>query len=133
MRIVDYLEQNAQRYPEKTAVVCGGESCSYARLWQLVQQRAATLPTRQVIAFRTTQTIDFLVSYLAIHLAGSVAAPLEKGMPEGLYREVSDRLAACPVSDDAADVLYTTGTTGRPKRRKSTHFATPPKIILHYP
>ena len=115
MKIVDYLEQNAQHYSEKTAVVCGGESCSYARLWQLVQQRSATLPTRQVIAFRTSQTLDFLVTYLAIHLTGSVAAPLEKGMPDGLYREVSDRLAACPVADDAADVLYTTGTTGRSK------------------
>ena len=64
MRLVDYLEQNAQRYPEKTAVVCGGESCSYARLWQLVQQRAAMLPTRQVIAVRTSQSLDFLVTYL---------------------------------------------------------------------
>ena len=123
MRLVDYLEQNAQRYPEKTAVVCGGESCSYARLWQLVQQRAATLPTRQVIAFRTSQSLDFLVTYLAIHLAGCVAAPLEKGMPESLYREVSDRLAACPVSDDAADVLYTTGTTGRSKGVVISHRA----------
>ena len=115
MRLVDYLQQNALRYPEKTAVVSDGDSYSYARLWQMVQQKASTLPARQVIAFRTSQTVDFMVTYLAIHLAGSVAAPLEKGMPEGLYREVSARLAACPVGDNAADVLYTTGTTGRSK------------------
>lgn len=122
MRLVDYLSQNAQRYPDKTAIICGSESCSYARLWQLVQQRAATMPTCQVIAFRTSQTIDFLVTYFAIHLAGSIAAPLEKGMPEALYREVSGRLSSvdCKPStlncrQDIADVLYTTGTTGRSK------------------
>ena len=126
MRLVDYLSQNAQRYPDKTAIICGGESCSYARLWQLVQQRAATLPARQVIAFRTSQTIDFLVTYLAIHLAGSVAAPLEKGMPDILFEKIAadSSLFTLPSSLPAiADVLYTTGTTGRSKGVLISHQA----------
>ena len=123
MRLVDYLHQNAQRNPQKTAVVCGDQSYTYTQLWLMVQEQAASLPARQVLAFRTSQDISFIVTYLAIHLAGSVAAPLEKGMPDSLYRDVSDRLAACSVAADAADVLYTTGTTGRSKGVVVSHRA----------
>ena len=115
MTLEDYLAQDAARYPEKTAVVCGEESCTYAQLWQRVQLRATDFPSGRVIAFRSSQTIDFVVTYLAIHLAGSVAAPLEKDMPEARFSEIADRLSACEVPEGSADVLYTTGTTGQSK------------------
>lgn len=115
MTFEDYLAQDAARYPEKTAVVCGEESCTYAQLWQRVQLRAADFPSGKVIAFRSSQTIDFVVTYLAIHLAGSAAAPLEKDMPETRFSEIADRLSACEVPEGSADVLYTTGTTGQSK------------------
>ena len=115
MTLEDYLAQDAAKYPEKTAVICGGQSYTYARLWQLVQQRAADIPGGKVIPFRSSQTVDFLVTYLAIHLAGSVAAPLEKDIPDNLFAEVSERLSSNTVPDGSADVLYTTGTTGKSK------------------
>ena len=115
MTLEDYLAQDAEKYPEKTAVICGGQSYTYARLWQLVQQRAADIPGGKVIPFRSSQTVDFLVTYLAIHLAGSVAAPLEKDIPDNLFAEVSERLSSNTVPDGSADVLYTTGTTGKSK------------------
>ena len=115
MTLDDYLAQDAVLYPDKTAVICGGESYSYARLWQLVQQRAADIPSGKVIPFRSSQTIDFIITYFAIHLAGSVAAPLEKDIPENLFAEVSERLSSNTVPEGSADVLYTTGTTGKSK------------------
>lgn len=115
MTLEDYLAQDAEKYPEKTAVICGGQSYTYARLWQLVQQRAADIPGGKVIPFRSSQTVDFLVTYLAIHLAGSVAAPLEKDIPDNLFAEVSERLSSNTVPEGSADVLYTTGTTGKSK------------------
>ena len=115
MTLEDYLAQDAVLYPDKTAVICGGESYSYARLWQLVQQRAADIPSGKVIPFRSSQTIDFIITYFAIHLAGSVAAPLEKDIPENLFAEVSERLSSNTVPEGSADVLYTTGTTGKSK------------------
>lgn len=115
MTLEDYLAQDAVLYPDKTAAICGGESYSYARLWQLVQQRAADIPSGKVIPFRSSQTIDFIITYFAIHLAGSVAAPLEKDIPENLFAEVSERLSSNTVPEGSADVLYTTGTTGKSK------------------
>ena len=95
MTLEDYLAQDARLYPEKTAVITRDETLNYAQLWQRVQERAKDFPKGQVIAFRTTQDIDFLVTYFAIHLAGSVATPLEKATPDNLFEEISARLSAC--------------------------------------
>ena len=117
----DYLAQDARLYPEKTAVITRDETLNYAQLWQRVQERAKDFPKGQVIAFRTTQDIDFLVTYFAIHLAGSVATPLEKATPDNLFEEISARLSACSFPEGTADVLYTTGTTGKSKGVMISH------------
>jgi len=115
MQLEDYLRQHAEETPDRTAVICGGETISYAALYQRVQARAATLPKGQVVVFRSSQTVDFLVTYFAIHLAGSVAAPLERDTPEPLYQEITASLVGSELPPGSADILYTTGTTGRSK------------------
>ena len=121
MTLEDYLAQDARLYPDKTAIICGDKTITWAELWQQVENRASDYPKGKVIAFRSTQTIDFIVTYLAIHLAGSVAAPLEKDIPDSLFQEISSRLSACEIPAGIADVLYTTGTTGRSKGVMISH------------
>ena len=115
MQLEDYLRQHAEETPDRTAVICDGETISYAALYQRVQARAATLPKGQVVVFRSSQTVDFLVTYFAIHLAGSVAAPLERDTPEPLFQEITASLTGSDLPPGSADILYTTGTTGRSK------------------
>ncbi|MBP3219996.1 MAG: acyl--CoA ligase [Prevotella sp.] len=141
-RLEDYLALHAQETPEKIAVVCNQQEptvagrrekqYSYEELYQLVCQRAEELTPskpprgeafcspprgswRGGIPFRSSQSIDFLVEYMAIHMAGAAAAPLEHDISEERFDEIARLLAATPVPEGTADVLFTTGTTGRSK------------------
>ena len=131
-RLEDYLALHAQETPEKIAVVCNQQQYSYEELYQRVCQRAEELTPskpprgeafcspprgswRGVIPFRSSQSIDFLVEYMAIHMAGAAAAPLEHDISEERFDEIARLLAATPVPEGTADVLFTTGTTGRSK------------------
>lgn len=135
MTLEDYLRQDAELYPGKTAVVCGEEHVTYRELWQRVKARATQLAeTDSVISqgsikgalvpFRAVCEIDTLVLYFAIHLAGCVAMPLEKDLPEEQFQAFcklarkqtsmgTDSSASLP--EGTADVLFTTGTTGKQK------------------
>ena len=141
-RLEDYLALHAQETPRKIAVVCNQQEptvagrrekqYSYEELYQRVCQRAEELTPskpprgeafcspprgswRGVIPFRSSQSIDFLVEYMAIHMAGAAAAPLEHDISEERFDEIARLLAATPVPEGTADVLFTTGTTGRSK------------------
>ncbi|MBQ8050044.1 MAG: acyl--CoA ligase [Bacteroidaceae bacterium] len=123
-----YLSEHAEQRPDCLAVVCGGESLTYAQLYHRVRSRARQLHEDglregQIFPFRTSQSIDFLLTYFAVHLLGAAAAPLECGLSDERFAAVSSWLKGCPVASDTADVLYTTGTTGDAKGVMISHRA----------
>ncbi len=118
MTLEDYLEANARRHPDKTALVCAGEQCSYKELWERVLAYTgdcAEFRRGQIVCLRASSTIDFVVAYFSLHRMGCVVVPLEQSMPDETFLKLSVEMSAHVVPEGTADILYTTGTTGRSK------------------
>jgi len=115
MTIEDYLAKNAELYPDKVVVVCGEERCTYKELWHKVAVKSHDYDGREIIPFRFTPSVESLATYFAIHQANSVAVPLDKDLPEPLFQNFKQELQQVTVPEGTADILYTTGTTGKSK------------------
>lgn len=129
-----YIARHATLQPDKLAIVCGSDRCTYADLQNRIESRAAELKAElllpdsdsaPIVPFRAVSTTDFLVTYFALHRLGLVAAPLERDMPEEAFQRISAELTAHRCPSGTADVLYTTGTTGHSKGVMVSH-----KVIL---
>jgi acyl-CoA synthetase (AMP-forming)/AMP-acid ligase II len=101
---------------------------SYARLYRKVRQRASELRQRGVregeaVVMRSSQDVEFLVQYFAIHMVGAVAVPLEKDTPQPRVDEMRQLLRGADIPAGTADILFTTGTTGQSKGVMISHRA----------
>lgn len=118
--IEKYIEKNAKMYPDKIAVVCYQESCTYKDLQERIDEKVIGLKEEsyqkgQIVCLRALPSIDYLVTYFAFHQIGCVVAPLEKDMPESSFQRIANELCSHLVPEGSADILYTTGTTGKSK------------------
>ena len=123
MILEDYLRRHAEERPHKLSVVCGEEKLTYSQLYAKVEAMAEELCALKdrALVFRASQDADFITSYFAAHLAGKVAVPLEKATPEEILRDVCRMVDEAEVPAEVADILFTTGTTGRQKGVMISH------------
>lgn len=121
MILGDYLARNASLYPDKPALVAGGESFSYSQLQGRVDKRAEELrrsvasSSSRIVCLRALPSVEYIVDYFAYQRIGFAVAPLAKDIPEEVFEAISAELSSHTVAEGTAEVLYTTGTTGKSK------------------
>ena len=114
------IRERAEKAPDTIAAIDGDQQITYGQLWQGILARAeelkagGLLPHRPYV-FRNPQDFGFLTTYCAVHYLGAVAVPLEQNASDEAVRKVTEEVEGCSFADDIADVLYTTGTTGKAK------------------
>lgn len=126
MTIEECVRQHAMTMPTKTAIIYDCESISYSQLWDAVVKRRDEMAGAGTIAgsmniFRSPQSPEFIVEYLATHLAGAIAVPLERDCPEDRFASIRQEYGTIVLpenpdpGENIADVLFTTGSTGKQK------------------
>jgi long-chain acyl-CoA synthetase len=137
------LADTAARAPDRPALLTGGSATTYAELDALTARAAGSLLERGVatgdrVALVLPNTPGSVAAFHGALRIGAVPVPLnpllsrneveervsESGAQAVEAAELAGGEPAEPVSvapDDVAVVLYTSGTTGRPKRAELTH------------
>lgn len=115
--IESFLRQWAERCPAKPAIICGEQTITYGQLWQQVIKLSQEFQQTEghAVIIRSSQTIDFLITYFACHLAGKTIVPLENDCSDAKFNEIQQEIRSCEIPSNVSDILYTTGTTGQQK------------------
>lgn len=124
-QLEDYLHKWARHQPAKPAIICDGETVTYGQLWEqaTLLSKQYRQETRGAVVIRSTPTVSFLAEYFACHLAGKVIVPLESDCTDTRFCDIQNETGACQIPTRVADILYTTGTTGRQKGIMVSHKA----------
>ncbi|WP_284978490.1 long-chain fatty acid--CoA ligase [Arthrobacter sp. fls2-241-R2A-200] len=81
LSLASILAESARKYPDKTAVISGGQSYTYSRLWQHArsyagQLRQAGIGPGDVVALMSPNVVEFPTAYYGVQAAGGVVVPV---------------------------------------------------------
>lgn len=106
--VIEWVYEHAQETPNKMAVITqgGGLETTYQELYFMVNGYAAYLHEKglrkgDIVVAKASQTLDYVVIYLGVHLAGGVITSAEVHMSaEGVAGIVQAVKAKMIISDD---------------------------------
>ena len=174
--IVENLARNTVRNPDKLCMADEHKSITYKEAWDGICGLAMELSNRGIskqscVVIECNQSVDYLVTVLAVQLLGAISVPLEKNAATGRIIEIASEteaalhigareipeleselgiphmdiktipdfalgqiidnvyrgsiedleLIAFPEAEDVAEILFSTGTTGKSKGIVLTH------------
>lgn len=148
-QLSDILAESAARWGQRLAVADAAGSLSYAGLLDQASRVAGWLIKNGVrpgdrVTLQLANGTRFVTAHFGVLLAGGVSTPLDPALPEPQLKDIISRteprvelnaespweeaLGASPLPaavkrapGDLATLMFTTGTTGRPKGVMLTH------------
>ena len=103
--IEEYVESYAKETPNKLAIITGKLSLTYGELWKYATGYARYLVNSgvkkgDIIVLRATQTAEYVVQYLGIHVAGGIVTSLEKNISDNGIVDIARKISANVIISD---------------------------------
>ena len=115
------IHAHSELIPDKVALIEGNNHVSYGQLWKEIMQAAEDLQQEGLqrgdrFVLQASKELRFVYRYFACHLIGVVAVVVDPASTEerlSYIRSIIQQRGT--ITDDTADLMFTTGTTGAPK------------------
>jgi len=104
--VVEWVANHAINKPEHVAVIANGTETTYKELYALVlgychYLKQSGLKKGDIIVTKASQNLEYVVLYLAIHLAGGIVASLERNISdEGVVKVIRKLRASVAIIDE---------------------------------
>lgn len=125
--IEEQIHTHALKQPNRVALISGDTQVTYSELWKHCCDVAQSLRDDVTfyegkrIVLAAAGNVDFVYQYFGTHIAGGICVPIDPDTKPARREYIEHVISEGIPSQEVADVLFTTGTTGAPKGVILTH------------